>query len=58
MTYVWIDLDDDYQGGVLQVDWPARLDLLFMNESLLGPTWTWICPVTGAFWKLAVVGEA
>ena len=43
---------------MLQVDWPARLDLLFMNEPLLGPTWTWIDPETGAAWELMVGGEA
>jgi hypothetical protein len=58
MTYKWIDLDDDYQGGVLRVDWPAQLDLLFMNAPLLGPTRIWISPTTGAYWERPVVGEA
>ena len=52
------DLDDDYQGGVVQVDWPVRLDLLFTNEPLLGPTWTWISPTTGGSGEVASVPEA
>ena len=58
MTYEWIDLDDDYDGGVLQADWPARLDLLFVNAPQRGPTWIWISPMTGAYWKVPVVEEA
>ena len=40
------------------MDWPARLDLLFMNEAPLGPVWTWIWPETGAEWELFEVAEA
>jgi hypothetical protein len=58
MTYKWIDLEDYFQGGVLRVDWPAELDLLFTNQAVLGPTRIWISPTTGAYWKLMVVGEA
>jgi hypothetical protein len=48
------DLDDDYQSGVLQVDWPARLDLPFMNQLLFGTgcASVWLETVTKSRWCL------